>query len=78
MVSGGITTLAGPASSRPRTNGSVYKPDVGCRHDCDIALSRLQFRLRRLSGHVPETLGGPGSTQTGLQLGRRIKAVLTI
>jgi len=60
VASGGIATLAGPASSRPRTSGSIYKPDVGCRHDCDIALSRLQFRLRRLSGHGAETLGGPG------------------
>src|SRR6266700_5062198 len=31
-------------------------------HDCGIALCRLEFRLRRLSGRAPETLGGPGLT----------------
>jgi hypothetical protein len=34
-------------------------------HDCDIALCRLEFRLRPLSGRVAETPGGPGLTLSG-------------
>jgi len=35
------------------------------RAGCDIVLCRLDFRLRRLSGHVAETPRGPGLTRSG-------------
>src|SRR5260370_39070461 len=51
--------LVAPTS---RSSEKLIGRYVGFWRDCNIALCRLQFRLRRLSGRVAETLGRPSLT----------------